>query len=191
MLLLLLNLVLYVEVMSNEEAMVPLFDINNDADDDNKWCCCCCCCCWWCFCSLASVTAYNRFCNVVCDVIDVGLSVEVWILSPNNSLSFGWVETISLSSNDSVGLTINSVCVLGRSLASGKSIFNELFFVHHRLNAYHLGLASKRNFFLSSLAFFLSLFSFSWKEGEGKWEKKSFMREIFFFHIFFYSSLTN
>lgn len=89
--------------------------------------------CW----SGLSVATKNRFCGngvasvvVVGDVINrVGLCVEVISITsasspPNDSLSFGWIASIPVVSNVSVGFTNSSVCVLGRSLASGKLIFN-------------------------------------------------------------------
>lgn len=61
---------------------------------------------------------------VVCNVIGMGICVEVWASSPDNSLSsFEWIASIPvLSSNVSVGfINISAAdCVFGMSLASEK-----------------------------------------------------------------------
>lgn len=115
MLLVLLNFVLYVEVVLNVVAEISYGAVM----------------CW----SFVSVATKNRFCGngvescaAVGDVIiSGGLWVEVLVVpspAPSESLSFGWTVIIPVVSYVSVGFTNSSDCVLGRSLASGKLIFN-------------------------------------------------------------------
>lgn len=87
--------------MSNEEAILSFDSVN---------------CCS--VVSVADAVTNNRFCTVVCDIIGMEMSVEVWTPSSDKSLSlFDSISSISIVlSNDSVKLIFASVCV--NSLAS-------------------------------------------------------------------------
>jgi hypothetical protein len=103
-----LNFVLCVEVVSSVAAATFSFDMTANSRS-----------------VVVTDARCNRFCTVVCDVIDTP-SVGAGL---GDSLSA--VDSIVLPplvlSKASVGLIFASVCALVRSLASGKSIFNELF----------------------------------------------------------------